>query len=103
MLRVLREGMAEHAIANIEVINGRWPEVSDGLEADVALISHIGYDVEEIGPFLDAMEMAARRLCVAVLLEQPPPTEADRLWPEVHGEVRAALPSLPEFLALLLA
>ena len=103
MLGVLRAGMAEHDISNIEVINGRWPEVADGIQADVALISHIGYDVEDIGPFLDAMEVAARRLCVAVLLEQPPPTEADRLWPDVHGEARAALPSLPEFLALLLA
>jgi len=103
MLNVLRAGMAEHNISNIEVINGRWPELSSGIQADVALISHIGYDVEEIGPFLDAMETAARRLCVAVLLEQPPPTEADRLWPAVHGEARAALPSLPEFLALLLA
>jgi hypothetical protein len=103
MLNVLREGMAEHGIANIEVLAGRWPEVSNAIEADVALISHIGYDVEGIGPFLDAMEASARRLCVAVLLEQPPPTEADRLWPAVHGEERAALPSLPEFLALLLA
>ncbi len=103
MLRVLREGMTEHGISNIEVIGGRWPEVSGGIQADVALISHIGYDVEDIGPFLDAMEKAARRLCVAVLLEQPPPTEADKLWPDVHGEARAALPSLPEFLALLLA
>ena len=103
MLGVLRAGMAEHDISNIEVINGRWPEVADGIQADVALISHIGYDVEDIGPFLDAMEVAARRICVAVLLEQPPPTEADKLWPDVHGEVRAGLPSLPEFLALLLA
>ncbi len=103
MLNVLREGMAEHHIGNIEVIKGRWPEVSARIHGDVSLISHIGYDVEEIGPFLDAMESAARRLCVAVLLEQPPPTEADRLWPAVHGEARAALPSLPEFLALLLA
>ena len=103
MLKVLREGMAEHGIANIEVINGRWPAISAGIQADVALISHIGYDVEDIGPFLEAMEATARRLCVALLLEQPPPTEADRLWPAVHGEARAALPSLPEFLALLLA
>jgi hypothetical protein len=40
---------------------------------------------------------------VAVLLERPPPTEADRLWPAIHGVERAALPALPEFLALLLA
>jgi len=103
MLRVMREGLAEHAINNVEVVAGRWPAVASGLAADVALISHIGYDVEDIGPFLDAMEAAARRLCVAVLLEQPPPTEADRLWPDVHGVERAALPALPEFLALLLA
>jgi SAM-dependent methyltransferase len=103
MLDVLRDGMTEHTIGNIQVIEGRWPEVSDGMRADVSLIAHIGYDVEDIGPFLDAMEAATRRLCVAVLVEQPPPTEADRLWPDVHGVQRAALPSLPEFLALLLA
>jgi SAM-dependent methyltransferase len=103
MLRVLREGMAEHHIANIRVLAGRWPAVAAGLVADVVLISHLGYDVEDIGPFLDAMEASARRTCLAILLEQPPPTPADRLWPAVHGVERAALPSLPEFLSLLLA
>jgi len=103
MLRVLREGMAAYEIANIRVVSGRWPAVASGLAADVVLIAHLGYDVEDIGPFLDAMEASARRICVAVLLEQPPPAPADRLWPEVHGVERAALPSLPEFLALLLA
>jgi ubiquinone/menaquinone biosynthesis C-methylase UbiE len=103
MLRVLREGMAEHAIDNIQVVAGRWPELAADVSADVALISHIGYDVEDIGPFLDAMESAARRMCIAVLLDRPPPTEADNFWPAIHGVARAALPSLPEFLALLLA
>jgi SAM-dependent methyltransferase len=103
MLRVLREGMAEHGIANIRVISGRWPGDADNLVADVSLISHLGYDVEDIGPFLDAMEASARRMCVAVLLERPPPTPADRLWPLIHGVERAALPALPEFLTLLMA
>jgi SAM-dependent methyltransferase len=103
MLNVLRAGMAEHQISNVRVVKGRWPEDANGVAGDVALISHIGYDVENIGPFLDAMETAARRTCVAVLLAQPPPTEADRFWPAIHGVERAALPSLPEFLALLLA
>jgi 2-polyprenyl-3-methyl-5-hydroxy-6-metoxy-1,4-benzoquinol methylase len=101
MLRVLRESIAEYSVSNIEVVDSRWP--ADITQGDVALISHLGYDVEDIGPFLEAMESAARRLCVAVLLEQPPPTEADRLWPAIHGVERAALPALPEFLALLLA
>jgi SAM-dependent methyltransferase len=103
MRRVLSESMAEYGIHNVKVQDGRWPECSAGLQADIALISHLGYDVQDIGPFLDGMERAARRLCVAVLLSQPPPTEADRFWPDVHGVTRAALPSLPEFLTLLTA
>jgi SAM-dependent methyltransferase len=103
MRQVLTSGMAEYRIHNIQVLDGRWPADSAGLACDVALISHLGYDVEEIGPFLDAMEAVSRRLCVAVLLSQPPPTEADRFWPVVHGIERAALPSLPEFLSVLLA
>jgi hypothetical protein len=103
MRRVLREGMAEYGIENIEVVDARWPDESWAPQADVALVAHLGYDVEDMGPFLDAMEAAARRFCVAVLLSQPPPTEADRLWPLVHGIERAALPSLPEFLMVLLA
>ncbi|MBV9170401.1 MAG: class I SAM-dependent methyltransferase, partial [Chloroflexi bacterium] len=101
MLRVLQESIDEHAVSNVRVVHGRWPV--PGLSGDVALIAHLGYDVENIGPFLDAMEAAANRLCVAVLLEQPPPREADLLWPVVHGVSRAPLPALPEFLALLLA
>ena len=30
-------------------------------EADVVLIAHVGYDIEAIGPFIDAMESAAGR------------------------------------------
>jgi hypothetical protein len=103
MRRVLQEGMAEFGIHNIRVVDGRWPGIASELTGDVALMSHIGYDIEDIGPFLDAMETAAGRIRIAVLLSQPPPTEADRLWPAVHGVERAVLPSLPEFLSLLLA
>ena len=102
MRRVLAEGMAEHDIRNVRAVSGRWPAVAGEVSGDVALMSHIGYDIEDIGPFLDAMD-AARRLRVAVLLSQAPPTEADRFWPLIHGVERAALPSLPEFLSLLLA
>ena len=59
--------------------------------ADVALIAHIGYDIEEIGPFLDAMEASARRLCVAVLVTPSPPHPAEPFWPPIHGE--AACPA----------
>jgi hypothetical protein len=67
------------------------------------LMAHIGYDIEEIGPFLDTVEASARRLCVAVLVTPSPPHPAEAFWPPVHGEARVSLPSLTEFLMLLLA
>jgi hypothetical protein len=102
MLAVLREGLAEYGIGNVRIIEDRWPAPSPPT-ADVALISHVGYDIEQIGPFLDAMEAAAKRLCVAVLLAEAPATAAGPFWPLVHGEARALLPALPEFLVLLVA
>lgn len=99
MRAVLREGMAAHGVANVRVVAERWP-CADPPAADVALIAHVGYDVEAIGPFLDAMEAAASRLCVAVLFSRPPPSRADPFWEAIHGEPREPLPALPEFLAL---
>jgi len=105
MLGVLREGMAEHGIGNVRVVEGRWPAAADdpSVQADVAFIAHVGYDVEAIGPFLDQMERAARRLCVAMLFWRRPTWALDRLWPAVHGVERAPLPALREMVTLLMA
>jgi len=103
MLTVLRESMAEFGIENIRIIESRWPMESEPPPADVAFIAHVGYDIADIGPFLDAMEASAGRLCVAVLLSKAPASLADSFWPPVHGVERIPLPALPEFLALLLA
>jgi len=98
----LRDDMAGHGISNIEIVPARWP-MNAPPSADVALIAHLGYDVEEIGPFLDAMEASARRLCVAMLVTPSPPHLAEPFWPPIHGEPRIQLPGLTEFLVLLLA
>jgi SAM-dependent methyltransferase len=103
MLEGLRAGMAEGRISTIRVIEGRWPAAADALRCDVALIAHVGYDVEDIGSFLDAMELAAGRLCIAVLMDRAPASAADPFWPPIHGQERVPLPALPELLALLLA
>jgi len=110
MLEALRAGLADHGIDNVGVLQGRWPP--DGTlraalgpdpVADIAFIAHVGYDIESIGQFIDAMERAARRLCVAVLMEQAPASAAAPFWPPVHGEARVPLPALPTFLELLTA
>ena len=108
MLGALAAGMAAHGISNVDTFAGRWPPDPDlrvrlGPDpiADVALIAHVGYDIAEIGPFLDALEGAARRECVAVLMDQGPATVAAPFWPVVHGEERIPLPALTQFVELL--
>jgi hypothetical protein len=102
MQRVLRAGLAAHGIANVRIVPARWP-MEEPPAADVALMAHLGYDIEDIGAFLDAMEASARRLCVAVLTTPSPPHLAEPFWPPIHGERRVRLPSLTEFLVVLLA
>jgi CTP:molybdopterin cytidylyltransferase MocA/ubiquinone/menaquinone biosynthesis C-methylase UbiE len=107
MLDALLELQSEHGVTDVEVVETRWPP-TDGtamerFQADVALIAHVGYDIESIGPFVRAMESVARRLCVAVLMERQPASVADVCWPPVHGEARVALPALPDFVELLQA
>jgi len=105
MLAGLRDGMARHGIANVVAVEGRWPPpdpvTARAARADVALMAHVGYDIEAIGTFLDAMEAAARRLCVAVLSKRVPSSQAGRFWPPVHGEARIELPALGPFLDVL--
>jgi len=107
MRRALRSGIDEHGIENVRVVPGAWPEMLGDLgplpAADIAFIAHVGYDIEAIGPFLDAMEAAVGEGCVAVLTDRSPAAVADPFWPLVHGEDRVPLPALPDLLALLLA
>ncbi len=65
------------------------------------MIAHVGYDIEAIGPFIDAMEAATRDQCVAVLTDRSPASVADPFWPLVHGEDRVPLPALPDLLEIL--
>ena len=107
MLEALREIAEDNAIENIRTTEARWPPPADSaaaaVTADVVLIAHVGYDVEAIGAFVDAMESAAGRLCVAVMMDRVPASAADPFWPLVHDESRASLPALPDFVELLTA
>ncbi len=107
MRNALRTGKAEHGLANLRIVPAAWPAALEQLGtppvADVAFVAHVGYDIEEIGPFLDAMEQAASRLCVAMLTDRSPASVADPFWPLVHEMERVPLPALPELAELLRA
>ncbi|MEP7361219.1 MAG: class I SAM-dependent methyltransferase [Chloroflexota bacterium] len=102
MLGALREDAAANGISNVETIDGRWP-MADPPAGDVALMAHVGYDIEQIGQFVDQLESQASRLCVAVMGESSMQTSATLFWEQIHGEPRVRLPALPEFLTLLTA
>lgn len=102
MIAGLKQGMETHGISNVDIIQSRWPSETP-VEADCSLISFVGNDIAEIGPFIDAMEQSTRRMCTFINLDRPPASAFGGVWEAVHGEPRALLPSLPEFLSLLLA
>lgn len=102
MLGALGEDAVAAGIENVRVIEARWP-MADPPLGDVGLVAHVGYDIGEIGPFLDQLEVVSRRLCVAVMGESAMTTVATLFWAEVHGEPRVRLPALPELLVLLAA
>jgi len=104
MLGALNEDAAEAGIENVSVIEARWPMADGSAPAgDVGLMAHVGYDIAEIGPFLDQLEQQSSRLVVAAMGESAMATVATLFWERIHGEPRVRLPAMPELLVLLAA
>jgi hypothetical protein len=105
MRGALRTGMGSTGSRTSGWSRARGPTRSSGWgampAADVSMIAHVGYDIEAIGPFIDAMEAATRDQCIAVLTDRSPASVADPFWPLVHGEDRVPLPALPDLLEIL--
>jgi SAM-dependent methyltransferase len=100
MVAVLRDGIAAHGIDGVEVRSETWPQ-SAPVRADVALLAHVGYDIESFGgAFLDAVEDAVKR-CVVIMRASGATRMGEVLWPLVHGEPRQSYPMLGELLQLL--
>ncbi|HLF71968.1 MAG TPA: hypothetical protein VI759_07445 [Dehalococcoidia bacterium] len=104
MRQVLTDSAREHGIENVDIYGERWPSpVSDAPVADVGYLSQVGYDIADIGPFLDQLEAHTRRVCIDVLFDRAPISDFAPLWEPVHGEPRVLLPGLAELIALLYA
>jgi len=99
----LTQMQVEHGVMNVEVRDQRWPSDHPELTdmADVALISHVAYDIEAIAGFLDTLERCARRECVALLFDRAPASLFWQVWPAVHGEELVQLPGGSDFVTLL--
>jgi SAM-dependent methyltransferase len=99
MLEVLRRGLAEHGIGNVEVVEDSWP-TSVPMRADVALAAHVGYDIADFAAFLGAAQAAAPRI-VVIMRTSGAARINEVLWPEIHAEPRQPYPMLSELLQLL--
>jgi SAM-dependent methyltransferase len=100
MLAALSDDADDAGIANVSTVHARWPMEAPPA-GDVGLMAHVGYDIAEIGPFVDQLEAQSSRMCVAMMGESAMTTVATLYWVRIHGERRVRLPALPEFLVLL--
>lgn len=85
MLEILRRGLAENGIVNVDIHEASWPLDPEPEPHDLVLASHVVYGVKDLRGFVQAMERAAGQACL-MLLRAPLPhglmARASRL---IHG------------------
>lgn len=101
-IATLELAMREKRVTNIATVREAWPPPTPQ-RCQVALAAYALHHCSDIGPFLDAMELAASRTCVAILNVDSPRSSLHWLWMEVHREPYERLPALSEFITLLQA
>jgi SAM-dependent methyltransferase len=75
-------------------VDGRWPDVADRVPScDVAVCSHVFYNVAYLGPFALALSAHASRRVVAELHAEHPWVDLGPLWQRVHHQPRPAGPT----------
>jgi SAM-dependent methyltransferase len=94
----LERRLADEGLSNVAVVAETWPAPVPA--CDVAIAAHVVYAVPEIGPFLRAMDAAARSCFLLVGVRQPSYFAAP-VWERVYGEPRLPLPGAVECLGAL--
>lgn len=77
----------------VDAVPGRWPDVMEQVApADVVVCHHVLYNVQDLAPFVRALEERADRRVVIELTDQHPLGWMTDLWDRFHG---LAFPSGP--------
>jgi len=102
MLGFLREDAEEAGLDNIDVIEAGWPDAAEETPpADIVISANVVYPIEDVVPFLVAMDAHARRLCFLQMMVRQPWFDPPGLWEAVHGEPRRPQPAYMEAVNLL--
>ncbi len=88
----------------VEVVVGPWPEVADRTTpADVALSSHVVYDVPGIAPFVRALHEHGRFGVVLEMTDVHPWTKMNHLYRAIHDLGRPEGPSVDDLVEVIVA
>jgi SAM-dependent methyltransferase len=94
MREILLRDIAASGLTNIDVLPHAWPAA--GVEpADVVICAHVLYRVADIGPFVRALDEAARQACFILLRTDGNPL-TDGYWQQVYGLERCPEAGLPD-------
>ncbi|MYG91723.1 MAG: class I SAM-dependent methyltransferase [Acidimicrobiia bacterium] len=100
-------GLREEADAEgleVEVLVGAWPDAAVSTPvADVALSSHVVYDVADIGPFIRALGGHCRRGAVVEMTNVHPWTNMNYLYRAIHDLDRPEGPSVEDLVAVIVS
>ena len=101
----MADGFEEEAVrlgVAARMVRGRWPETADQVpQADVVVSANVVYDVADIGPFVAALDDAARRAVVVEMTERHPRVAYAPLFRAVHGVDRPGGPSVDDLVDVI--
>ena len=96
----MADGFEEDAArlgVSARLVRGQWPDVAGQVpQVDVVVSANVAYDVAGIGPFVAALDAAARRGVVIELTELHPRVTTAPLFRAVHGVDRPNGPSVDD-------
>jgi len=95
--------MLEQSPADLTVL-GRWPDVASQVgQAAVVVCGHVLYNVPDLGPFITALNGAARRRVVIEITQSHPRTRTVEraLWKHFWGLERPTGPTFTEAVAVM--
>ena len=72
-----------------------------GIEGEIVLTCDVTYFVRNIVPFIEKMQLAARRRVMILVWSEPPPNRGADLFRRVYGEPLAPMPGHRELLPVL--
>jgi SAM-dependent methyltransferase len=100
----LLAGRAGEAGLAARTVHGRWPDVAGQVgPADVVTCHHVVFNVPDLGPFLGALTIHARRRVVIETAAAHPLTSLNPLWLRFHGLRRPEGPTAADTIGILAA